>query len=173
MKEEGENMIIYLDMDGVIADFDSALDKLGIDKELDDVEEKIKEIAVESDDFFNTLEKFSTSEELVEYVRKVSKGEWGICSTPLRGDRGNSARWKAVWLKENGFTPPEKENMIFTCNKTKWATANGKSNILIDDKAKNVVAWEKAGGIGIRYHANLDSLSYLKRMLNYAIKVAI
>ena len=98
-------------------------------------------------------------------MKELAGDDWGICSSPLRGDVRNSAYWKEVWLKENGFFPPKKKNLIFTSNKAKWATMNGKPNVLIDDTPSNILAWEKAGGIGIRYQANEDSLKAVKQVL--------
>ena len=159
-------MTIYLDMDGVIADFFKAFAKVnGVNhwKEIDDIEKQILEL--QQTDFFNTLEQYPTSKELVDFVKDLAGDDWGICSSPLRGDVRNSAYWKEVWLKENGFFPPKKKNLIFTSNKAKWATMNGKPNVLIDDKPSNILAWEKAGGIGIRYQANEDCLKAVKQVL--------
>ncbi len=164
--EYEKNMTVYLDMDGVIANFFKAFAKKnGVNhwKEIDDVEAKITEL--QQTDFFNTLEQYPTSKELVEFVKEVAGDDWGICSSPLRGDARNSAYWKEVWLKENDFTPPKKKNLVFTSNKAKWATSNGKPNILIDDKPSNIAEWEKNGGIGIRYQANEDSLAAVKKTL--------
>jgi hypothetical protein len=42
---------------------------------------------------------------------------------------------------------------------------SGKPNILIDDKPSNIIAWENAGGIGIRFQCNKDDLEYLDDQL--------
>lgn len=168
MSEElRENMIVYLDMDGVIADFFGAIEERhGVDhwKEVD-IEKSVVELAEASDDFFNTLPKFDTTDELVDFVREEMNVEYGICSTPLRGDRKNSAEWKKVWLDRHGLLPDDEENIIFTCNKAKFATNKGVPNVLIDDKKKNIRRWEEAGGIGILYQANENSLESLKSEL--------
>ena len=49
---------------------------------------------------------------------------------------------------------------------------NGSPNILIDDKPKNIRAWNKKGGIGILYQANENSLEDLKRSINDALVTA-
>lgn len=155
-------MVIYLDMDGVIADFFGGFAKLNGKKhwkEVDDVETKIDELA--KTDFFGTLELYPDSKELVEFVKSFGD-DWGICSSPLRGDHKNSAYWKKVWLDDNGFIPPKKEHLVFTSNKAKWATTDGKPNILIDDKPENIDKWIANGGIGIRYQANEDTIAKVK-----------
>jgi hypothetical protein len=161
-------MKIYLDMDGVIADFFSAIarkNEVKHWKDIPDIEKTIKEMAVNSDDFFNTIPKFPTTDELVNFVRYEMDCEYGICSTPLRGDRENSAKWKRVWLKRHGLLPDDKALTIFTTNKPKYATSLGVPNVLVDDKKKNIKAWEEAGGIGIVYQANENSLESLKSEL--------
>ena len=154
-------MIVYLDMDGVIANFfEGFAEKNGVDhwKEIEDVEASIKELA--KTDFFGTLDKYPTAVPLLDFVKEHFGDDWGICSSPLRGDTKNSAFWKEEWLKKEGFMP-QKENLIFTHNKPKFATKNGFPNILIDDKPLNIKKWQEAGGIGIRYQANEDSLQPL------------
>jgi hypothetical protein len=175
----GETMKIYLDMDGVIADFFGAIEtRHGVShwKEVD-IDRSVVEMAEASDDFFNTLPLFPTSAELVEYVREIAANldsvEYGICSTPLRGDRKNSAHWKKVWLERHGLLPDRNENVVFVVKKDKYATEeDGSPNILIDDKPKNIRAWNKKGGIGILYQANENSLEDLKRSINDALVTA-
>ena len=98
--------------------------------------------------------------------------DWGICSSPLRGDAYNSAYWKRVWLEKYGYMPPKVSNCIFTSNKHKyaWSELDRKPNILIDDKPQNIKSWRDAGGIGIRFQANEDDIEYLQWELSEAVK---
>ena len=158
-------MTIYLDMDGVLADFFTGLAKFyGVKhwKEIPHKEQNITNLG--KTDFFNTLEAFDTAKDLVEFTKVVSRGDWGICSSPLRGDRDNSAFWKRVWLDRHGFMP-EIDNLIFTGMKSNYAVdkITGQPNLLIDDKPSNVQDWINKGGIAIRYQANEDSLDDLKK----------
>mgnify|MGYP003650214993 FL=1 len=151
-------MTLYLDMDGVIADFFKGLEQFYKVKHWKEIPDRDKSIrALKGTDFFNTLEVFETSVQLVEFAKGF--GDWGICSSPLRGDRDNSAYWKRVWLTEKGFLP-EVDKMIFTGQKEHFAvdSLDGTPNILIDDKPSNIKRWIEAGGIGIRYQANEDDL---------------
>ena len=109
------------------------------------------------------------NEELVDFVK--STGDWGICSSPLRGDRDNSAYWKRVWLTEKQFLP-EVNKLIFTGQKENFAVdkIDGTPNILVDDKPSNINRWNEAGGIGIRYQANEDDLvEYLFEEITHAL----
>jgi hypothetical protein len=48
-------------------------------------------------------------------------------------------------------------------DKQKYATTNGKPNILIDDYIKNIKEWENAGGIGIHHLSPTQTIAQLKR----------
>ena len=169
-KEQKNDMTIYLDMDGVIADFFKAFAEANGKKhwkDVEDIETKINELA--KTDFFNTLDLYPSSKALVDLVKKFAGDDWGICSSPLRGDHKNSSYWKKVWLSEKGFVPPKSENLVLTSNKGKYAVTNGIANILIDDKPENIADWTAKGGIGIRYQANKDTLAKVKKGLTAAL----
>ena len=160
-------MKIYLDMDGVLADFFTGFaNHFGKDhwKQIQNKEKSIQEL--QGTDFFNTLDTFPSTIELVNFVKNLVGDDWGINSSPLRGDRDNSAYWKRVWLTKHGIMP-KVENLIFTGRKEQYAMdkIDGTPNVLIDDKPDNVGRWIAKGGIGIRYQANQDSLVTLKQKL--------
>lgn len=160
-------MTVYVDMDGVIADFFTELARTHGVKHWKDIPNKEESIlALGGTDFFGRLPKFPTSDELIRFVDDATDGEWCILSAPLRGDYDNSSMWKRVWLDKNNYYPSE---AIFTSGKQKYATENGQPNILIDDKPENIEAWIKNGGIGIRYQATEDSLDDLKRKVVVAL----
>lgn len=165
--------MIYVDMDGVIADFFGGLEKkfkVTHWKLIDNIEEQI--MSLRNTDFFYILDKYETSDDLIHHVRQISNGNWGICSSPLRNDFANSTFHKRRWLEKNMFMPAVSK-CIFTSNKHKYATSiiTGEPNILIDDKLTNIDNWNKAGGIAIRYQANEDDLEeYLFMQLDEALK---
>jgi len=167
-------MTVYLDMDGVIADFFGKLeDDFGADhwKDIKNIERCLNEIR--NTDFFYEIPAFAESADIVQLVKDLSDGDWGICSSPLRDDHFNSAFWKRKWLTIHGFLPDDLEKLIFTSNKDKYAISrlSGKSNILIDDKPSNIIAWENAGGIGIRFQCNKDDVEYLEAQLIDALRM--
>lgn len=156
--------VIYLDMDGVIADFFGGIaEHYGVDHWKMVKEDKI--YGLKGTDFFMNLKPFETSSKLVDFVKHIAwqnEIQWGINSSPLRGDMMNSSYWKRRWLEHMGWMPAV-ENLIFTGRKENYATStfDGLPNILIDDKPTNIKRWIEKGGIGIRYQANEDDLEYL------------
>jgi len=154
-------MTLYLDMDGVLADFFGGFAKRFGADHWKMIENKDKAIAeLRGTDFFNTLEMFPSADKLVNFA--MDYGDWGICSSPLTGDRDNSAYWKRVWLTRN-FIMPDVSKLIFTGMKEKFATnkLDGTPNILVDDKPSNIQRWTEKGGIGILYQANQDDVGEL------------
>jgi hypothetical protein len=161
---------VYVDMDGVIADFFSALAKFRGTAHWKDegemsVEDSIKAIA--GTDFFSTLPVIPTAKQLISTVKSFTGGEWHICSSPLRGDHENSKKHKISWLSENGFDPT---SIIITGRKESHAVTkdnqNFRPNILIDDKPENIQRWQGRNGIGIRYQANKDNVSRVQTALS-------
>jgi hypothetical protein len=157
-------MTVYLDMDGVLVDFFGGVEKRFNVKHWKSIQDREVAFAtLANTNFFYELEAFDEANKIIDYVKKATKlynTNWGICSSPLRGDTMNSSYWKRRWLEDKFFTPDLVEDMIFTSNKHKYAlnTLTRKPNILIDDKPENIRSWTKAGGIGIRFQTNEDDL---------------
>lgn len=143
---------IYVDMDGVLADFFGEWKKLvGKDwreLEKDEIEPALKKIRDE-DEFWLNIPLTSNAKNLLNIIKKV-KGDYKILSSPLANDP-NSEPHKREWIKKNlDFFPPTE--VIITKDKAKYATnPDGTPNILIDDYGVNIAAWESAGGIGFKH----------------------
>ena len=143
---------IYVDMDGVLADFFGEWKRLvGKDwRELgkDEIEPALKKIRDEKD-FWLNIPFTSNAKNLLGIIKQV-KGDYKILSSPLANDP-NSEPHKREWIKKNlDFFPPSE--VIITKDKAKYATnSDGTPNILIDDYGVNISAWESAGGIGFKH----------------------
>ena len=156
--------VIYLDMDGVIADFFGGVEKMyGVKhwKELTSVKTggDLKQEVIDritGSDFFATLPKFPTTDSLIQLVKSATGGKFSILTSPLIGDHENSAAQKKVWIAKNIEQPDE---VIVSGRKEKWAKQkDGTANILVDDRPVNIERWESKGGFGILYQANKDSI---------------
>ena len=157
-------------MDGVIADFFGGLEaRYGVEhwKDIEDPLLAVKQL--KNTDFFSTLWKFETSDHLVTTCRKIAGRNFGICSSPIDGDEANSAYWKRKWLIRHNYMP-EVVNLHFTKVKAQYAAENlsGEPNILVDDKPSNINEWNAAGGIGLLYQANENSVEDLINDIRYA-----
>ena len=168
---------VYLDMDGVLADFFGGVEKLyGVEHWKQLTNDKTKDLKKEvidritGTDFFATLPKFSTADALIDMVKQFTGGTFSINTSPLRGDHENSGKYKKVWISNNIEAPAE---IIVTGRKESYAKnkASGTPNILIDDRPVNIQRWQAAGGYGILYQANRDSLDKVKKGLEDYAKV--
>ena len=162
---------VYLDMDGVLADFFGGVEKMyGVDHWKQLTSDKTKDLKKEvidritGTDFFATLPKFQSADALIDMVQKFTGGKFSINTSPLRGDNENSGKYKKVWISNNIEQPDE---IIVTGRKETYAKdkASGTPNILIDDRPVNIQRWQSAGGYGILYQANRDSLDKVKKGL--------
>ena len=159
MKEKRPD--VYLDMDGVLADFFAEYAKLagiksGNYRDIPPAKTDPTLQKMVGTDFFARLPKFPTADQLVKMTVKLY-GRYHICSSPLRGDHENAEHQKKVWIAEH--LNPQPASIIITPNKAKYAVqSDGTPNILVDDRGSNISAWEAKGGIGIKYQADEDSL---------------
>ena len=148
---------VYLDMDGVLADFFSEYAKLagvttGNYREIPPAKTDPTLDKMVGTDFFDRLPKFASADALVSLCVKYF-GHYNICSSPLRGDFENSEKNKRSWIRRE--LNPQPKHIVITPNKAKFAKQpDGTPNILIDDRKDNIIAWEAAGGVGVKYQAN-------------------
>ena len=164
--------VVYLDMDGVIADFFGGVEKMFGVKHWKELTSKLsggqlkQEVIdrITGSDFFANLPKFSTADSLIQLIKSATGGKFSILTSPLIGDHANSAEQKKVWISKNIERPDE---VIVSGRKEKWAKQkDGTPNILIDDRPVNIEKWEAKGGFGILYQANKDSIIKVQQELN-------
>ena len=152
---------VYLDMDGVLADFFGGIEKLyGVQHWKELTSDRTKDLKTEvikkitGTNFFETLPKFNTADALIKLVQDFTGGVYSINTSPLRGDNKNSAYYKKIWI---GKHLPKPQEIIVTGRKESYAmNKNNKPNILIDDRPINIQRWTGRGGYGILYQANKD-----------------
>ena len=93
----------------------------------------------------------------------ISKYDTEILSA-YSGRDPTSRTGKLKWLSKNTKIKRGKINLVMRSDKQKYATTNGKPNILIDDYIKNINEWEAKGGIGIHNTKVSKSIEDLKRL---------
>jgi pyrimidine deaminase RibD-like protein len=165
---------VYLDMDGVLADFFAEYAKLagvtsGNYRDIPPAKTDPTLNKMIGTDFFARLPKFASADQLINIVVKTF-GFYHICSSPLRGDYEGSEKYKKIWIQKH--LRPQPTDIIITPNKAKYAKqADGTPNILIDDRGSNITAWEAKGGIGIKYQADEDGLDVVINGIKRAFSI--
>jgi hypothetical protein len=182
---------IFVDMDGVLADFFGVLLQGVGKKKIKDlnVDDVFNFMSVQDDieHFFASLPEFKSNNVLIHKLIRFA-GQYHICSAPLCDDRESkdtkrnqffirqSIYGKHAWIQQH--LEPQPVTMCFSEDKWKDAPAvekNGTRNILIDDKQGNIDAWENAGGIAIKFQADehLDdpNLEYIDKQLKKVEKL--
>ena len=154
---------IYLDLDGVVADFKKRY------KELYHMEpreaEKKKEFNKFFDEFiatkqFETLDLMPGAMDGLVFLRKHLTIPTQILSSTANEDRYDEiSKQKMIWLQTHGitFTPnfvPGKRH------KYKFA---GPDKIIIDDTQSVIDQWKEAGGIGILHKDWPSTLAILRQ----------
>lgn len=148
-------MKCFIDMDGVLADYFTAAEKLMevehySQANFEETVKAIKNIDRDNTDrsmFFTWLVKLPNADRLIEAVTNIF-GEYSIITTPLKSHEMPAMLGKMAWISRELKIKPK--SVIFTDNKAQFA---GRGRILIDDYRHNINQWEAAGGIGVKYKA--------------------
>jgi len=141
---------IYLDLDGVLVDFEKQAVKIDknalklLKNKPGLIWDKIKQKGIK---FWSTMPWMSDGRKLWKYFKRYNP----IILSAHTKDVETSKQGKNVWVLKN----LGKIHRIFCWRSDKKMHA-GENNILIDDKPQNIKEWEQAGGIGI-LHKNTDS----------------
>jgi len=160
--------IVYVDMDGVLADFFGPIAQHHGVKTWRDArrqrranQSKIDKIA-KKPGYFLHLKPLPNAGRLIHGVLKLAN-RYSILSSPLLSEVEQSSREKSEWLQKHLKSNPPRA-VLFDHEKFKYAKqADGTPNILIDDYDTNIHLWEANGGIGILYRDE-DCATALKQL---------
>ena len=152
---EQQTPILYVDMDGVLADFYTPFNKMaGVDSWKNADKGTISEVLqkiTQMKDFWPNLKVLSDVPALMDAIKEITGGPYTILSKALAGDPNVFAQ-KQDWVSKLPVKPEKTIIMPASGNKGKWAKqSNGTQNILIDDFGYNISQWQQAGGIGIQH----------------------
>jgi hypothetical protein len=149
---------IFVDLDGVLCDFDKAFEELGHGSSYDIDNNKLWNIIRdETKHFWRDLDWTPDGKELWNFVKKYYPT---ILSSPAPAFADpDCARDKVNWVKKHLGKYVE---VIIVRNKEKYVEKNA---ILIDDREKNISKWQENGGIGILHKSAELTIKKLGRIL--------
>jgi FMN phosphatase YigB (HAD superfamily) len=159
-------MIIFVDMDGVLSDFDKYIIEthdFGDKKTWNDQWSKLP------DRMFFELDKMPDADQLMEYVS--SYDPQFLTAIPKHKDKQKSTQAKFSridkyrWMKKHWNVKPWYINCVYREEKQMFAVDDNLSpNILIDDSKDNIAEWKKAGGAGIFHTSAQNSIIELQKL---------
>ena len=164
--DDKKNYKIYVDMDGVVADFDKRFtDLAGMSPsefeskngknafwDFIDVKHKLA--------FWIGIPPMSDAQSLMDYV---SKHDYEMLTAPSikKESLMGKGLWIRNWAKKGLFPSKPKVNYKPAKNKHHFAAPN---HILIDDKQSTIDSWNAAGGIGILHTSAGNTINQLKKI---------
>lgn len=162
---------LYVDLDGVLADFDRDVEELtgkspaewkkkdGLDNlpQHSHDDSAMWEAIHKHKDFYRNLKKMPDADELWDYVLKYEPNI--LTAIPRRTSVPDAEEHKREWVKEHlgkhvpFFIGP------YSKNKQRFSK---KGYILIDDRPSNIEEWEEKGGTGILHTSAEKTIKKLK-----------
>lgn len=145
----------YVDLDGVLADFNGAAErvlgrKIGPLSKLNNADWRAIRA---TEDFWTAMPFFRSGRKLWSHIRK--QRPFILSALPV-----SSPEWaqegKLLWIGRN-LPEVSKDRIILVerKDKKKFAmNAGRRPNLLIDDNSKNIREWEAAGGMGILHKSS-------------------
>jgi hypothetical protein len=156
---------IYVDLDGVLADLQGAVEDIlnikittsGGGKDWDDSDaiwEKLREL---DEPDFSTLKKEHDADKLWNYVRPYHPNILTATGKPAE----RNAQQKREWVKKNITGYKDVFTVVASRSKAEFAWPDA---VLIDDRMKSIGPWREKGGIGILHTSAEDSIRQLKKL---------
>lgn len=137
---------IYIDLDGVLADFEEGVYRRTLQVNLIDHNSWRKEV-FNDPEFFKQLEPFWYAEELIDYCQSIAPVE--ILTATGDTNPELSIVGKRVWCQEH--IPEGIPINIVQDSKSKAAYATTNSVLIDDNKIKCLLPWIGAGGLSIHH----------------------
>lgn len=155
--------IVFVDMDGVVARYERWAYRGRI---MDDVREKEPIFAQKGSKFFRTCKPDLDAISMVKGLNSINSLSVMILSGVSSGEVGvDQIEDKSYWLKRNMYFLNETQQLFTSGSKVAEACnflgirELNKDLILIDDFNGNLLEWEKAGEVAIKYINGVNSES--------------
>ena len=151
---------IFLDMDGVVADFDTFAEellkrKIGWGDTTQDLSDDEWVRLASVDRLYYQLPLMPDATKLVAYVKSLStRFQVGfLTAIPRRTTIPSAQADKQAWV-DKYFPGMRMDIGPFSHDKHKWCTPG---DILVDDRPSNIREWEAAGGFAIYHTGDVDA----------------
>jgi hypothetical protein len=159
--------IIFVDMDGVTADFDSHYEAtVGPLPPRNGIERDVDWDKINAFDFYLTMPPMPDAHVLWEYLRALPNEKKMLTGVPSTGTERAKSN-KVEWVKRCPFIPDDVETVV-TRSKEKFHHCNP-GDFLIDDWLKYRHLWENAGGVWITHVSADETIRQLKNHLTAKI----
>jgi hypothetical protein len=145
--------MIWLDMDGVLADFDSYYEECFGSKPIREATDWKLVNSVHG--FYLKLPAMSDAHELFRYVDEVGEGVGILTGIPSSIDAADND--KRTWAAQNFPDVP-----VVCCRARDKYQHCTPGDFLIDDYTKYRVDWQRAGGVFIHHVSTAESIRQLK-----------
>ena len=161
---------IFLDMDGVLADFDGGVERLCHIKPIpqdgvrpSDYDDKLWVAVREIPHFYDLLDPMPGAVEMFHLIYEAYGENCEILTGIPKPNRGieTAAEDKVIWMRRL-LSDQVKVNTVLA--KEKQLLCHGPEDILIDDFSKNIRRWEEAGGTGVYHKSAEETIATLKSM---------
>jgi len=166
-----DNPMIYVDMDGVIADFDGRFtelsqgispgdyrDEFGVKAFWDFIDEGPNKMV-----FWKGIPPLPEAKKLIKFVSKYNYELLTAPSIKEQSVEGKKA-WLDIWVNKGLFPSKPKMNMKPAKEKHLIKPKLTSNDILIDDREETIINWNKAGGIGILFKSTTQTIKELKEL---------
>jgi len=157
---------VFVDLDGVLVDFDKQMTKIGFPREVLERDKQAKRkfwqtvgwMAKNGKPFWGIMEPMPDAAQLWNYLNKQHTKPEILSAT---GHVGNAVEEKHDWVKRH-LGPQVKVHLTRkSSDKAQFAAPN---HILIDDRAQSIEPFIAAGGIGILHKNAASTIAQLKEL---------
>lgn len=156
---------VYLDLDGVLADFDTYYYQLFGKTSASETDKKLWSNINSLDYFFRDLPLMNGALDFFHDIRELTNEDPIFLTACPRSNYEKAALEKIEWVRNN--FGDRYQVLPVLGGKTKCLFMHARNDILIDDFEKNILPWRLRGGIGIHHITNEVSLYQLRE--NYGM----
>jgi hypothetical protein len=166
--EQQENIVsykIYVDLDGVLVDFDKEADRIGFPVEAFEADSQVRarfwhnigKMARHGFEFWGVMDKMADADVLWSRLMAADHAVEILSAT---GHVGNADAEKRKWVETHLG-----DVVVNLVRKSKdKATFAAPTAILIDDRKKSIEPWVAAGGIGVLHVSAEDTIRQLEEL---------